>query len=64
MDNKPVKLVILLLSPTDKTNEHIQALGKISKLMGNVTFRHAVYNAESAEAIYQLFQDADQPAST
>ena len=63
VDGKPVKLIILLLSPTDKTNEHIQALGKISKLMGNLTFRHAAYSASSAAEMYELFREAEQPAS-
>lgn len=58
IDRKPVRLVILLASPPEKTSEHIQALGKISRLMANPTFRETVYRAESADELYKLFTDA------
>ena len=32
VDEKPAKIIILLLSPTDKTGPHIQALAKIKLL--------------------------------
>ncbi len=32
IDGKPVRLIILLASPLDKTSDHIQALASISKL--------------------------------
>jgi fructose-specific phosphotransferase system IIA component len=59
VDKKPVNLVVLLASPPDKTAEHIQALGKISRLMTNPEFREATYAAESSEALYELFEDAE-----
>jgi PTS system fructose-specific IIC component len=59
VDKKPVQLVVLLASPPDKTSEHIQALGKISRLMADPSFREKAYHAESAEALYELFQQAE-----
>lgn len=63
VDGKPVSMLILLASPPDKTADHIQALGKISRLMGNDKFRHSTYNAESAEELFNLFKDAETAAA-
>ncbi len=60
VDKRPVHLIILLASPPDKTSEHIQALGKISRLMADPQFREAAYGADTAEALYQLFKDAEK----
>ena len=57
IDDKPVQLVILLASPADKIAEHIQALGKISRVMTDPAVRNRAYNAESADELFQLFTD-------
>ena len=59
VDGQPVYLVVLLASPPDKTSEHIQALGKISRLMADPNFRVSAYAAESAEDMYRLFEQAE-----
>lgn len=55
IDHQPARLVILLASPPSKTSDHIQALGRITRLMSDRAFREAAYTAESAEALYDLF---------
>jgi len=60
VDKKPVKLIVLLASPPNKTSDHIQALGKISRLVANPEFRDAAYSAESAAALYDLFRKAEE----
>jgi len=55
IDRRPVRLVILLVSPPDRTSEHIQALGRISRLMQMRSFREAVYSATSGDEILELF---------
>ena len=60
VDKKPVRLVVLLASPPDKTAEHIQALGKISRLMANAEFREATYAARTSEELYALFRKAER----
>ncbi len=60
IDNKPVQLIVLLASPPDKTSDHIQALGKISRLMADPKFRVAAYTAPSSEAMYQLFETVER----
>ena len=59
IDKKPVQLVILLVSPPEKKDEHIQALGKISKIMTSPEFRHRAYGATTTQELYQLFRDAE-----
>jgi fructose-specific phosphotransferase system IIA component len=56
VDKKPVQLIVLLASPPDKTSEHIQALGKISRLMAQDDVREAAFHADSAEELFELFQ--------
>ncbi|MEE8148256.1 MAG: PTS sugar transporter subunit IIA [Longimicrobiales bacterium] len=59
VDGQPVQLVVLLASPPDRTAEHIQALGRISRMLSKREVRQAAYAAESAEDLYRLFKDAD-----
>ncbi len=60
IDKRPVRLVVLLVSPPEKTADHIQALGRISRMMSDPKTRLAAYNAESAEDLYRLFEQAEQ----
>lgn len=57
IDGKPVELVILLASPADRIAEHIQALGKISRLMSDPAIREQAYHASDAETLYRIFAD-------
>jgi mannitol/fructose-specific phosphotransferase system IIA component (Ntr-type) len=59
IDGKPVRLIILLASPPDKTSDHIQALASISKLMSMEEFRQRIYQAGSAQEIYDLFKSQE-----
>lgn len=59
IDGKPVRLIILLASPPDKTSEHIQALASISKLMSMAEFRQRIYAAESASDVFDLFKSQE-----
>jgi len=63
IDRKPVQMIILLVSPADRIAEHIQALGRVSKLMTNVQFRNACYTAPDAERLYGLFRAAENPTA-
>jgi fructose-specific phosphotransferase system IIA component len=60
VDGKKVELIVLLASPPDRTADHIQALGRISRLMSDPKTRHAAYTAETAADLYQLFKDSDR----
>ena len=64
LDGRKVELVVLLASPPDRTADHIQALGKISRMMSDQRIREAAYGAPSAEALYRLFKEAEKPVPT
>lgn len=57
-DKRPVELIILLVSPTDNTSDHIQALGRISRLMIDRSFRETAYATESSSELFSHFQAA------
>ncbi|MHC4397059.1 MAG: PTS sugar transporter subunit IIA [Planctomycetota bacterium] len=59
IDEKPVKIIILLVSPTDQTGPHIQALAKISKLMLDEEFKSQLENAKSSEEAYELISNKE-----
>jgi len=56
IDNKPVRLFVLLASPQDRTSDHIQALAKVSKLMLMEAFRESIYQATTREEVYELLR--------
>jgi fructose-specific phosphotransferase system IIA component len=56
IDGRPVKLIMLLASPPDRTSDHIQALARVSRLMQMDEFREQIYAATSPAEIYQLLK--------
>jgi fructose-specific phosphotransferase system IIA component len=59
IDNQPVRLVVLLASPPDRTSDHIQALARVSRLMSSESFREKIYAAQTPEAIFDLVVEQD-----
>ena len=55
-DRKPVRVVVLVLSPPDAITDHIQVLGAISRLMADRTFRRATLDCPSPETLSNHFQ--------
>jgi fructose-specific phosphotransferase system IIA component len=61
IDGKPVRLVVLLASPPDRTSDHIQALAKISRLMMMEQFRERMYAAMTAGEVLELLRSQEKP---
>ncbi|MBM4108484.1 MAG: PTS sugar transporter subunit IIA [Phycisphaerae bacterium] len=59
IDGQPVRLIVLLASPPDRTSDHIQALARISRLMTMDEFREKVYAAQTAEQIHELLKSQE-----
>jgi fructose-specific phosphotransferase system IIA component len=59
IDSKPVHIIVLLASPTDRTGPHIQALARISRLMLDEEFKNKLQNAASAQELYDLINDKE-----
>ena len=60
-DQKPVDLIFALLVPEESTEEHLQVLAKLASMFSHDSFREAVRNAQSAQAIYALFSNWTAP---
>ena len=58
IDQKPVKMIALLLSPSEKIADHIQALGRISRLMNDEGFRARAYAAQDSSELYEQIRAA------
>lgn len=59
IDGKPVFIVVLLVSPIDRTGPHIQALARISRLMLDEDFKNKLQNASSAQNLYELIREKE-----
>ncbi|MCC7390219.1 MAG: PTS sugar transporter subunit IIA [Phycisphaerales bacterium] len=59
IDGQPVKLVVLLASPPDRTSDHIQALARVSRLMTMEDFREKIYAAETGVQIWELLREEE-----
>jgi fructose-specific phosphotransferase system IIA component len=51
IDNKPVRLIFLLVGPTDQTGPHLKALSRISRLMHRADFRENLARAKDSEQV-------------
>jgi nitrogen PTS system EIIA component len=59
IDELPVDLAFLLLSPPDAGVEHLKALARISRLLRDKTFVAKLRGAGSPDALYALFAHHD-----
>lgn len=54
LDNKPVRLVWLLVGPQDKTGPHLKALSRISRLMHKKEFRDRLISTSNPKDIIKV----------
>ncbi len=59
LDKSPVYSIILLLSPENKPDEHLQAMENIFSNLQNDTFRRFLRQSTTVEEIQDLIQEAD-----
>ncbi len=59
LDRSPVFAVVLLLSPQDDPDGHLQAMETIFRHMQRENFRKFLRQSETPEAIAELIQEAD-----
>lgn len=63
LDRAPVYTIVLLLSSTDHPDEHLQAMENIFRYLQRDNFRRFLRQAETAQAIVELIQEADESSS-
>jgi mannitol/fructose-specific phosphotransferase system IIA component (Ntr-type) len=59
LDREPVYSVVVLLSPTDQPDQHLQAMENIFSNLQNPVFRRFLRQSTTAEALTDLVHDAD-----
>ena len=59
IDEKPVTIVVLLASPSDRTGPHIQALARISRIMLDASFKKKLEKATNPEDVYNLVREKE-----
>ncbi len=63
LDKQPVYSVILLVSPFDDPDKHLQALGSVYKHLQQEKFRRFLRMCRSSEHIRELLVEADEDPS-
>ena len=59
LDKATVYSIVLLLSPKDKPDEHLQAMENIFSNLQKDTFRKFLRQADSKQDVLDLIQEAD-----
>ena len=59
LDKEPVYSVMLLLSPQDKPDEHLQAMENIFSHLQKDTFRRFLRQASTTQDVQDLLEEAD-----
>ncbi len=60
LDNKPVHIFFLLLTPENSTGGHLKVLAQISKLLKMDQFKKDLIAAQSVDDIYDTIMDQDE----
>ncbi|OGR12589.1 MAG: PTS fructose transporter subunit IIA [Desulfobacterales bacterium RIFOXYA12_FULL_46_15] len=60
LDNKPVHIFFLLLTPENSAGGHLKVLAQISKLLKMDQFKKKLLTAESADTIYDIIIEQDE----
>jgi fructose-specific phosphotransferase system IIA component len=59
LDEKPVRLVFLLVSKANAVGAHIKLLSKISRLMNKAEFRDKLLRQRSSKEIIEMFKQEE-----
>lgn len=60
LDNLPVHLFFLLLTPENSTGGHLKVLAQISKMLKMDQFKERLKGAQSAQEIFDIISEQDE----
>ena len=60
LDNKPVYIFFLLVTPENSTGSHLRVLAQLSKLLKGNDFKNSLRQAKSADEIAEIIQKTDE----
>jgi len=63
VDGQPVDLIVLMISPTDRIAQHIQALARISRFLSFDSFRRDLRKAATDDEIYEVVRRKEEQAA-
>lgn len=59
-DGKPVHLFFVLIAPKNSASLHLKAMARLSRLLKDAHFRNRLFEADTAEKIYDVIIDEDE----
>lgn len=60
IDNKPVRLIFLLVGPPDQTGPHLKALSRISRLMHREDFRKRLLLSKTPKEVMKIIKEEEE----
>ena len=60
LDNRPVHIFFLLLTPENSTGGHLKVLSQISKLLKMESFKKKLLSANSPDEIFDIIEEQDE----
>jgi|Deesub1362B_J571_1020462.scaffolds.fasta_scaffold05652_4 fructose-specific phosphotransferase system IIA component len=60
IDEKPVRLVFLLVAPPNATGPHLKALSRVSRLLNKKEFRDRLLRAKTPAEVLELIQEEEK----
>ena len=60
IDEKPVRLVFLLVAPPNATGPHLKALSRVSRLLNKKEFREQLLRAKTAAEVLDLIHEEEK----
>jgi fructose-specific phosphotransferase system IIA component len=60
IDNKPVRLIFMLVGPPDKTGPHLKALSRISRLMHKQDFRNRLLESHNPHEVMEIIDKEEE----
>ncbi|MBD3289415.1 PTS sugar transporter subunit IIA [candidate division KSB1 bacterium] len=60
IDNKPVRLIFMLVGPPDKTGPHLKALSRISRLMHKQDFRNRLLESHNPREVMDIIDKEEE----
>jgi PTS system fructose-specific IIA component/PTS system nitrogen regulatory IIA component len=61
LDNEPVQIFVMLISPPDQPGLHLRALENVTRNLRDDMFCRFLKQATTREAIWELLQESDYP---
>jgi PTS system nitrogen regulatory IIA component len=59
LDNEPVHIFVMLISPQDRPSEHLRALENVSRILRDDAFCRFLRQASTREEIWELLTEAE-----